>query len=40
MAEFAGYFGCFLAALGSASVLPQQSEALLVALLLADAYAL
>ncbi len=40
MAGLAGYLGLFLAALGSASLLPLQSEALLVGLLLADAHAL
>lgn len=40
MAGLAGYLGLFLAALGSASLLPLQSEALLVGLLLADAHAI
>jgi membrane protein YqaA with SNARE-associated domain len=35
-----GYLGLFLAALGSATLLPLQSEAVLVGLLLADAHAL
>lgn len=38
MGEFAVYLGLFLTALGSATLLPLQSEALLVGLLLSDAY--
>lgn len=38
MLQLSGYFGLFLAAFGAASLLPLQSEALLVGLLLAKAY--
>ncbi|WP_373509402.1 YqaA family protein [Thiocapsa sp.] len=38
MAELSGYLGLVLAALGSATLLPLQSEAVLVGLLLADAH--
>lgn len=38
MLELSGYFGLFLAAFGAASLLPLQSEAALVGLLLAKAY--
>jgi membrane protein YqaA with SNARE-associated domain len=39
MAGLPGYLGLFLTALGSATLLPLQSEAVLVGLLLADAHA-
>jgi membrane protein YqaA with SNARE-associated domain len=39
MAGLSAYFGLFFAALGSATLLPLQSEALLVGLLLANAHA-
>jgi membrane protein YqaA with SNARE-associated domain len=39
MAGLPGYLGLFLAALGSATLLPLQSEAVLLGLLLADAHA-
>ena len=39
MWEFSGYFGLFLAAFGAATLLPMQSEAVLVGLLLTDRYA-
>ena len=38
MTDLAVYTGLFLAALAAATILPMQSEAVLVALLLADAY--
>lgn len=38
MLQLSGYFGLFLAAFGAASLLPLQSEAALVGLLLAKAY--
>jgi membrane protein YqaA with SNARE-associated domain len=37
--ELSGYFGLFLAAFGAATLLPMQSEAVLVGLLLTDRYA-
>jgi len=37
--EFTSYLGLFLAAFGAASLLPMQSEAVLVAMLLSDRYA-
>ncbi|KAA0695261.1 DedA family protein [Halopseudomonas laoshanensis] len=37
--ELSGYFGLFLAAFGAATLLPMQSEAVLVGLLLTDHYA-
>jgi len=39
MWELSGYFGLFLAAFGAATLLPMQSEAVLVGLLLTDRYA-
>lgn len=39
MFEFTSYLGLFLAAFGAASLLPMQSEAVLVAMLLSDRYA-
>ena len=39
MWELSGYLGLFLAALGAATLLPMQSEAVLVGLLLTDCYA-
>ena len=39
MCELSGYFGLFLAAFGAATLLPMQSEAVLVGLLLTDRYA-
>lgn len=39
MFEFTSYMGLFLAAFGAATLLPIQSEALLVAMLLSDRYA-
>ena len=39
MCELSGYFGLFLAALGAATLLPMQPEAVLVGLLLTDPYA-
>lgn len=39
MWDFSGYFGLFLAAFGAATLLPLQSEAVLVGLLLTDNYA-
>lgn len=38
MFEFTSYSGLFLAAFGAASLLPMQSEAVLVAMLLSDRY--
>ncbi len=38
MWELSGYFGLFLAAFGAATLLPMQSEAVLVGLLLTDRY--
>ncbi|WP_439886441.1 YqaA family protein [Pseudomonas sp. MBLB4123] len=38
MLTLSAYFGLFLAALGAATLLPLQSEAVLVGLLLSDAY--
>lgn len=38
MFEFTSYCGLFLAAFGAASLLPMQSEAVLVAMLLSDRY--
>lgn len=38
MWELSGYFGLFFAALGAATLLPMQSEAVLVGLLLTDRY--
>ncbi|MBQ0742543.1 MAG: DedA family protein [Pseudomonas sp.] len=37
--ELSGYFGLFVAAFGAATLLPMQSEAVLVGLLLTDRYA-
>jgi len=37
--DLSGYFGLFFAALGAATLLPMQSEAVLVGLLLTDRYA-
>jgi membrane protein YqaA with SNARE-associated domain len=39
MWELSGYLGLFLAAFGAATLLPMQSEAVLVGLLLTDRYA-
>ena len=39
MWELSGYFGLFFAAFGAATLLPMQSEAVLVGLLLTDRYA-
>ena len=39
MWELSGYFGLFLAAFGAPTLLPMQSEAVLVGLLLTDRYA-
>jgi len=39
MWALSGYFGLFFAAMGSATLLPMQSEAVLVGLLLTDRYA-
>ena len=39
MWELSGYFGLFLAAFGAATLLPMQSEAVLIGLLLTDRYA-
>lgn len=39
MWELSSYFGLFLAAFGAATLLPMQSEAVLVGLLLSDRYA-
>ena len=39
MWELSGYFGLFLTAFGAATLLPMQSEAVLVGLLLTDRYA-
>lgn len=39
MSELSAYFGLFLAALGAATLLPMQSEAVLVGLLFTDHYA-
>ncbi|MGO2450649.1 YqaA family protein [Pseudomonas taetrolens] len=38
MFELSSYLGLFLAAFGAASILPMQSEAVLVAMLLSDRY--
>ena len=38
MFELSSYFGLFLAAFGAASILPMQSEAVLVAMLLSEQY--
>jgi membrane protein YqaA with SNARE-associated domain len=38
MAEFAAYLGLFVAALAAATILPMQSEAVLVGLLLTEEY--
>jgi membrane protein YqaA with SNARE-associated domain len=38
MLELSGYLGLFLAAFGAATLLPMQSEAVLVGLLLSDRY--
>ena len=38
MFEFTSYSGLFLAAFGAASLLPMQSEAVLVAMLLSERY--
>ena len=40
MLTLAAYFGLFISALGAATLLPLQSESVLVALLLSDAYSL
>lgn len=40
MLTLAAYFGLFISALGAATLLPLQSEGVLVALLLSDAYPL
>lgn len=40
MLTLAAYFGLFISALGAATLLPLQSESVLVALLLSDAYPL
>lgn len=39
MLEFSGYLGLFLAAFGAATLLPMQSEAALVGMLLSEYYA-
>lgn len=38
MFELSSYFGLFLAAFGAATLLPMQSEAVLVGMLLSDQY--